>query len=203
MESVPSNPSTLDDFAKRLTALRAGESAAIDAFVQQYESYIRRTIRFRISSAALQPIVDSVDICQSVFGSFLLRLGAGQYEIESEEDLRKLLYTIAGRKFVSLRRHERSSKRDRSQTRSLNEISSLVDNQTDDPVNAASLRELQIKCYELLTDHEQTLLTLRQEGKSWDEIAAELHTDPIILRKRLSRAIDRIILDLGLETDDG
>lgn len=78
-------------FDEQVRLLRTGDSEAIRAFVDKYEPYIRRTIRFRLQRSALQPATDSVDVCQSVMGSVLLRLVAGEYELHSEDDLRHLL----------------------------------------------------------------------------------------------------------------
>ena len=69
------------EFVDFLARLRLGDDDAIRSFVSKYEPFIRRTLRFRIARASLQTAADSVDVCQSVLGGFLLRLAAGDYTI--------------------------------------------------------------------------------------------------------------------------
>lgn len=111
-----------DAFAQRLARLRSGEPDEVEWFVRQYEPYLRRAIRFRLSRTALKAIADSVDVCQSVLSSFLLRLSAGDYQIDGEKHLKHLLISIANKKFLMLNRRESAAKRDRDQTVSLSLI---------------------------------------------------------------------------------
>jgi hypothetical protein len=39
----------------------------------------------------------------------------------------------------------------------------------------------------------------RAQGREWADIAAELHTSPDALRKKLDRAVDRLAEQLGLD----
>src|SRR5437762_360181 len=97
------NQQSFDDL---LTRLRRGDEAAVREFVSTYEPYIRRAIRPRLVRAGLRAAADSADICQSVLGSFLIRLAGGEYELHSAAGLEKLLLTIARRKFAALTRRE-------------------------------------------------------------------------------------------------
>ena len=60
---------------------------------------------------------------------------------------------------------------------------------------AELLREAQRR----LTAEERQLVAWRQEGRPWADIAAELGTNPVVLRKKLSRALDRVTRELGLD----
>ena len=113
------NKTSTSDFGDFLTRLRLGDDDAIRSFVSKYEPFIRRTLRFRIARASLQSAADSVDVCQSVLGGFLLRLAAGDYTLTSEDDLRRLLVAIANKKFLVLNRRETAAKRDHRHTQSL------------------------------------------------------------------------------------
>ena len=97
---------TLDDFHAYLSQLRCFNEPAIQGFVTTYESYIRRSLRMQIASAGLQSAADSADLCQSVLAGVLFGLAAGDFEIKSEEDLRRLVCSIANKKFLNLNRHE-------------------------------------------------------------------------------------------------
>ncbi len=122
------NNTSTSNFDGFLTRLRLGDDDAIREFVSKYEPYIRRALRFRIARASLQSAADSVDVCQSVLGGFLLRLAAGDYTLASEEDLRRLLVAIANKKFLVLNRRETAAKRDHRQTKSIDNMKKLADN---------------------------------------------------------------------------
>ena len=170
--------------------LRSGDPEAIDRFVLRYETFIRRSLRFRIARASLQPAADSVDLCQSVLGSFLIRLSAGEYELRSEDDLRNLLVVIASKKFLAFARRESATKRDRRITESIQGHSELASHRPG-PQTAMLMRELRQEMLTRLSIHERELLKLREEGISWNEIGQKLQEDGTTLRQRFSRAIRR------------
>ena len=186
-------------FENQLARIRLGDPGAINEFVAKYEQYIRRTLRFRLQRSSLQPVADSVDVCQSVMGSFLLRMTAGEYEIQTEEDLRKLLAGIAKKKFLMLARHESAQKRDRRCTESLSDHPELPSRQAERPSQRLVLEELHDAVVIRLSLQEQELFKCRSQGMSWLDIGAQVQEDPLVLRKRLSRAIERIAVELGLE----
>jgi DNA-directed RNA polymerase specialized sigma24 family protein len=186
-------------FLSRITRLRTQDPNAIKEFVAEYEPFIRRTLRFRIARAALKSAADSVDVCNSVMGSFLIRLAAGSYKIETEEDLRKLLGAIANKKFLMLNRREQAEKRARSQTRSINEMPELAAENLHHPSEQIEIEELSVEINKRLSHEERLLLDRRRNGLSWMKIAEEFGEDTQLLRKRLSRAIQRVAEELGLD----
>ena len=52
-----------------------------------------------------------------------------------------------------------------------------------------------------LSAEERLLVDRRSQGHGWPEIAAELHESAEVLRKRLTRALDRVTRELGLEVE--
>jgi RNA polymerase sigma-70 factor (ECF subfamily) len=72
-----------------------------------------------------------------------------------------------------------------------------------DPSRVVAGRDLleQFQCR--MTQEERRLSELRGYGCEWSEIADELGGSPAALRKRLSRALDRIAHELGLDDDGG
>jgi RNA polymerase sigma-70 factor (ECF subfamily) len=88
-------------FSDLVQRARNGDARAAAELVRRYEPAIRRAVRFRLTDAGLRRLLDSTDICQSVFGSFFIRLAAGQYDIEKAEDLLNLLVTMAQHKMTS------------------------------------------------------------------------------------------------------
>ncbi len=185
-------------FDEHVQRLRAGDVEAIRQFVSKYEPYIRRTIRFRIQRSALQPVADSVDVCQSVMGSVLLRLVAGEFELQSEQDLRNLLMAIANKKFLMLARYEAAEKRARSRTKYLRDLPEPANYRPDDPAQPLLCEELLVEVAKRLSKQEADLLRRRQQGLSWNQIGSELQEEPMVLRQRLSRALRGVAVQLGI-----
>jgi len=188
-----------DRFQGVLKLVRGGDRDAICQFVAQYEPFIRRTMRFRLVRASLHSAADSVDVCQSIFGSLIVRLIAGEYELATEQDLNKLLYSIANNKFLALQRRELARRRDRRLTVSLDSRAEIADARQMTPERSMVLMELMGKFESSLEPEEQELYHLKKQGKSWNAIATQVSGDPIVLRKRLSRAVKRVALELGIE----
>ena len=187
------------DFGDFLSRLRLGDDDAVREFVSKYEPYIRRALRFRIARASLQSAADSVDVCQSVLGGFLLRLAAGDYALASEEDLRRLLVAIANKKFLVLNRRETAAKRDHRQTKSIDNMKELADNVGGEAIEVVDHHDLLREVTKRLTPDEQRLFSLRREGLPWNTISERLSEDILLLRKRLSRAMNRVAVELKLE----
>src|ERR1700733_5617137 len=99
-------------FVEMIHRVRGGEMAAAEELVRNYEPAVRRAIRVRMVNPALRRAVDSVDICQSVMGSFFVRAALGQYELDAPEQLIGLLVRLARKKVAYLARHEQAAQRD-------------------------------------------------------------------------------------------
>ncbi len=198
---TPSKVVASNLFDTFLMQLRSGDDFAIGEFLAKYEPYIRRTLRFRIARASLQPVADSVDVCQSVLGSFLLRLSAGEYELHNEEELRALLVSIANKKFLMLQRREKAAKRDRRITVSLSDPMGVPSDEISVAKHFAQ-EELLKEVARRFTSQEHELFRQRSAGKSWESISAQLGEDSGTLRQRLSRAINRVAVELKLEDAD-
>src|SRR5262249_13005793 len=99
-------------FAVFIQRIRAGEAPAAAELVRQYEPLIRRAVRLRLEDRGLRRLFDSMDVCQSVLASFFVRSAAGQYDLESPEQLTKLLVVMAKNHLISAARRQRSQKRD-------------------------------------------------------------------------------------------
>lgn len=190
---------SFEEFSEHLRQLRMGNKSTVKDFWERYSPFIRRTMRFRIARASLQPAADSMDVCQSAFGTFLLHLSAGEYELSSEEDMRKLLVTIANNKFLMLQRREFAAKRARNQTKSLSSSPEPVCEDSGGPGAKLDYEELMAQVTQRLSPGELMLLNLRRDDKSWDEIGKQVNEDPRVLCKRFSRALKRVSVEIGLE----
>src|SRR5690606_34816605 len=79
---LPSPTQVNGAFSDLLKRVRGGDPEAAREIVANYTSAIRVAIRTRLSDRALRRQFDSMDVCQSVFGSFFLRMATGTYELE-------------------------------------------------------------------------------------------------------------------------
>src|SRR5260370_41051756 len=69
-------------------------------------------IRVRLSDPALRRLLDSVDICQSVLANFFVRAASGQFELDTADQLVKLLVTMARNKLTNYALQQRAARRD-------------------------------------------------------------------------------------------
>src|SRR5213079_2626380 len=79
---------------------------------RRYEPAIRRAVRFRLTDPRLRRTCDSMDVCQSVLLSFFVRAASGQYDLDTPEQLLRLLTTMARNKLLNQARQEHAARRD-------------------------------------------------------------------------------------------
>jgi RNA polymerase sigma-70 factor (ECF subfamily) len=187
-----------DTFLDLIREVRAGDQVAAAELVRLYESAIRRAIRFRLHDARLRTCFDSMDICQSVLASFFIRAAAGQYDLDKPEQLVRLLTTMARNKLASHARKELARNRTPRQTIEGDEANEPRSREPE-PADELSARELCREALTRLSEDERELVELRHRGCDWVSIARDKHSTPVVLRKRLSRALDRVLQEVGLE----
>jgi RNA polymerase sigma-70 factor (ECF subfamily) len=192
MPDVPS----IDELVSRV---RAGDQDAAAVLVKRYEPAIRRAVRFRLADARLGPLLDSMDICQSVLGSFFIRAATGQYKLETPEQLIKLLTTMARNKLISQARRQHAQRRDRRRITSTSRDESRVASAVQSPSRQVEVRDLLQEVQRRLSPEERRILELKNAGRDWASIALELGGSAEALRRRLSRALDRVSEELGLD----
>src|SRR5436305_574591 len=82
-------------FQDLIRRVRTGDGDAATRLVHDYEADVRRVIRFRLRDSSLRKLLDSVDIWQSVLANFFVRAASGQFELDTPDQLRNLLVTMA------------------------------------------------------------------------------------------------------------
>jgi RNA polymerase sigma-70 factor (ECF subfamily) len=196
--SLMSSPD--NDFGELLRRVRAGDANAAAELVRLYEPEIRRIIRFRLTDPRLRRVVDSMDICQSVLGNFFVRASLGEFDLERPADLIALLVNMVRNKVIDQTRRSQARKRDGRRV-DLADDSAIdrVPSRAPSPDRVAADRDLLATVRERLTDDERYLADQRAAGREWRELADELQTAPDALRKKLSRALDRVANGLDLE----
>lgn len=177
-----------DRFADLIRRIREGDPSAAEELITHYEPAIRREARLRLGPS-LRPLLDSMDVCQSVLGSFFARAYAGQYELESPGRLMRLLIEMTRNKVREKARRRRES--------SLGEH----DPSSADPDPGCSVmnRELIEEFRSRLSEKELALWERRRQELPWAQIATEVGGTSDSLRQQYSRAINRVARELGLE----
>ena len=80
--------------------------------MRRYEPTIRRVVRVRLVDTRLQRLFDSMDVCQSVFGSFFVHAALGDYELATPEQLLGLLVSMSRKKVIDKARRAGAARRD-------------------------------------------------------------------------------------------
>jgi RNA polymerase sigma-70 factor (ECF subfamily) len=189
------------DFDELITRVRAWDEQAAAELVRRYEPAIRRAVRVRLANARLGNLFDSMDICQSVLRSFFVRSASSQYDLETPEQVLKLLTAMARNKLASLARKQHTLRRDNRRASAIGDAGSQIVCSGESPSAAIEVRDLQEEVQRRLAPDEWQLLQLRNQGHEWAEIAGRVGGLPETLRKKLARAIDRVIDELGLEDE--
>jgi RNA polymerase sigma-70 factor (ECF subfamily) len=185
------------DFVRRV---RAGDDAAAETLVRRYERVIRREIRARIADARLNRAFDSMDVCQSVLASFFVRAAAGQFDLDSPDQLVKLLVAMARNKLASRAQRERCLRRDvrRVAAAAPEALEQLADEQPS-PSELLSRRDLLDRLRQGLSDEERQIADLRGQGFDWEQVAKRLGGSGPARRMQLARGIERVGRELGLD----
>jgi RNA polymerase sigma-70 factor (ECF subfamily) len=187
-----------EEFGGLIRRVRAGDPATARVLVGQYESVIRRVVRFRLTDPRIRAAFDSMDVCQSVFCSFFVRAAHGEYDLEGPDQLARLLVRIARNKLVTHARKQAADKRDFRRA-----DPDAAAGASPSPSRYAEAKELLEAVRGRLTPEELGLAELRQQGLDWAEIAGRLGDNPVAVRKRFSRAMDRVARELGLDDSSG
>jgi RNA polymerase sigma-70 factor (ECF subfamily) len=185
-------------FAEFLARVRAGdESAALD-LVRRYEPALRMEVRLRMGDPRLRQLLEPADICQSVLGSFFVRVASGQFDLDGPNQLLALLLTMARNKVAQQARRQLALRRDVRRGIPLDEKTMELVSDEPSPVRVIIGRDLLAEFQRRLSDEERLLSRMRADGLEWADIAAEVGGTPQARRKQLSRAVDRVSRELGL-----
>jgi len=193
----------LSTFRTFMARIHAGDEAAAHDLVSRFGGLIRREVRLRMYDRRLLRMVDSMDIAQSVLNSFFSRAGTGQYEVETPEQLARLLIGMARNKLASQRRRQYARRRDSRRTEPLSGHTQEMVSGGPSPVQVADDRDLIDTVMRRLGSEERQMIGLRAEGFGWVEIAGRLGGSPQARRMQLARAVHRASRALEPDGPDG
>jgi RNA polymerase sigma-70 factor (ECF subfamily) len=189
-----------EPFGELMRRVQAGDGSAAADLVHEYEPEIRRTVRMWLTDPQMLRILDSSDICQSVFANFFVRVRAGQFDLQHPQQLLKLLMTMAYNKVKDQARKQLADRRDNRRVETTcQEILEAVVDPAESPSQIAAWQELLHEARSQLTEEERYLAEQRALGRDWTELAQEQTTTPDALRKKLTRAMTRVLRHLGLD----
>jgi RNA polymerase sigma-70 factor (ECF subfamily) len=205
--AVSESPSSPEPFRDLIARVRAGDEQAAADLVRRYEPAIRRAARVRLVDTRLNRLLDSTDICQSVLASFFVRAALGQFQLDTPDQLLRLLATMTRNKLAGQVKGHGAARRDfRRVTAAQGDRDGEEDTGAEriaghdpTPSRALAARELLEEALRRLSPEEKRILDCREQGGEWAQIAAELGSSPEAIRKRLARAVDRVAHELGLD----
>lgn len=194
-DAVMQDQVAFDEFIRRI---RAGNDQAAAEFVRQYEPLIRREVRLHLDDERLRRAFDSLDVCQSVLGSFFARTALGEYDLETPEHLVKLLVVMTCNKVAGAARRERRQRRDHRRIAGPEELEAVADPGLS-PSEQVSGQELLERFRASFTDEERAIAGFRRDGLGWAEIADRMGSTAQARRMQFARAMQRVSRQLGLE----
>jgi RNA polymerase sigma-70 factor (ECF subfamily) len=177
-----------DTFRALIARVRAGDEEAAAALLRNYQSALTRMIRVRLVDPRLRKVVGESDIFQSVMGTFFVRAALGQYELETPEDLLRLLAVLTRNKVADQAR--RRPVEQRGEAIPFDEIA--LPSGEESPSRQLRLRELARLARQRLSPQLLEVLELRERGMDWTSIGAQFGESAGAIRKRFARAIDEI-----------
>jgi RNA polymerase sigma-70 factor, ECF subfamily len=178
---------------------RAGDAAAARELFDRYVDRLVAVARRRLS----RPItsrVDPEDIVQSVFRTFFGRLRAGQFHLDQQNDVCRLLVRITVNKTLRQVAYQKAAKRDpgqeaRSEDAERDQVLELLAREPDPEEAVAFLDQLEHFLAQLSAE-ERRILEMRVQGYSNDDICRELG----IYDRKIRRILERV---RGLAEQEG
>jgi RNA polymerase sigma-70 factor (ECF subfamily) len=191
-----------DEFSNLIARLRSGDAHAAEELVRQYERVVRMEVRRNMRDPRLRKTFDSMDICQSVLGSFFVRAQLGQYDLDNPAEVVKLLVGMAHNKLAEQVRRESRQRRDYRRAESLGEEAQQTPASDPSPSAVVVGEELLQAIRQELTEEERQLAERRVSGQSWEQIAAEMGGTAQARRKQHERIIARVEERFGLNEEE-
>src|SRR5262249_26260883 len=155
-----------------LGRVRTGDQAAARELVEKYEPVIRRAVRVWLVNARIRRAFDSLDICQSLWGSFFHRAAQGDYDVVNQHQLVQLFRKMARNKVADLIRHQFRQRRDVQRLQPGDAADLDVARGDPTPSQEVAHHELFQEFVDRLSEEERWLADQRVAGREWADIAA-------------------------------
>jgi RNA polymerase sigma factor (sigma-70 family) len=194
---------TAEDFTQLMARVQSGDPDAAAELIRHYEPDIRLEVRvrMRVQDGRMKRLLDSMDITQSVLGSFFAGVAAGRLAPEHPQQLLGLLVAMTRNKLLTQVRDQRRQRRDLRRVQSLDAAVHDVHDGEETPSQVVAGQELLGEFRKRLSEEERRLAERRSAGTPWAQIAAELGGTAEGRRKQLERAFFRVAEELGLNEE--
>lgn len=179
-------------FAELIARVRRGDQSAADEIFNRYEAAVRRTARVRMFDSRLQAELESADVRQMVMLSFFVGAAGGKFQLDTPQDLVKLLTQMARNKLDDQVRWIQAAKRGGGKKVEWPEGGRDESDSEPTPSEQIMTKELLARIRIAMTPAEKAIQEHRDDGLTWDEIAAKVGGTGEALRKQLDRAYERI-----------
>ena len=179
------------DFPELVARVRRGDETAVAELVRRYEPEVRRVAHARIGPM-LRPLLDSMDLVQSIHRSLLLGLRQGRFDVNSPENLIALAVTLVQRKVARHWRRLQSQPGIANGSAGSESILSRLPGKDEDPARIAEQDEQVRRILDSLPELDRRLIELRLQGCTTAEAARALDISPDVLRVRLQRLRARL-----------
>ena len=184
-------------FDKLLDRLRNGDEGAARLIFEQYARRLIGLARGHLNGAVRRK-VDPEDVVQSVFKSFFVRIGKGEYDLENKDKMWSLLVVITlhkcGHKVRDLRCPRRDIGREACPRRAADDSASswqaLAPGPT--PAEAAIMAETVEQVFSSLKQRERRIVELHLQGYEIGDIQAEVKRGEWTVRDVLTRVRKRL-----------
>jgi len=187
-------------FPEWISNVRDGDPSAWSQLVERFTPVLRRVIKARLNQRRMSSLIDPLDVCQIVLGSFFARVAGSWPQVESMDQLTSLLIAIARNRIRDELRRHTAIRRDHRR-RICSDLTRPQLHQLEarglSPCQVFDYIELRERVSSHLTVEEWSLLEDRLAGRTWASIASERGNPEVALRKKLNRAVQRVRLSLG------
>jgi DNA-directed RNA polymerase specialized sigma24 family protein len=179
-------PELQEFFAK----IQGGDEAAVESMLQEMDPFLRRIIRMRLLDGRLRRAVDTTDILQSLLKDFLRQGTPGEPAETSSDQLCAYLAAAVRHKVQTRLRKERRHAGSLPDEWEPAGPELAVGQRVEDHDFVAAIRSR-------LDESAGSLLDLKAQGLTWQEVAAKVGGRADALRMRLNRAVAAVLTELG------
>jgi DNA-directed RNA polymerase specialized sigma24 family protein len=173
-----------------LAKIQGGDDCAVEAMLREWDPFLRRVIRLRLLDGRLRRAVDTSDILQSLLKDFLRRPGAGEPSEASPAELSAYLAAAVRHKVQTRWRKERRHAGSLPEEWEPASLEPDVGKRVED-------RDLVEAIRSRLDESTRSLLDLRAQGLTWQDVAARVGGGADALRMRVNRAVAAVLTELG------
>ena len=173
-----------DDFALRLAGLRAGEPRDVRWFYESYGPVLERVAAAHLGER-LRQRVGPEDIVQSACRTFLRRAKAGEFSLSEAGDLSRLVCTIALTKAREQARFHGRQRRNVGRESPLDGVPEAASEPSAE--EAAAIGEALRAVLDGLDEESRTIVLLKMEDLTHDEVAARVGCSERTVRRLLTR----------------